>query len=524
MSHTTFAEPQTERLHGRAGTRLARVEECMVELFGRLDRVFARDAAWAPAVAAALALQFALIFYHKPWLDEWQALQIAVQSPTLAELLHNLRYEGHPPLWYLVLRCLASILGNPFLALPVAAAIFAGMTQGAILFAAPFRRLDRLMLATSELILFEFMTISRSMTMGCAFAILAIALWRRGRWSWPFIALLPLCDFLFGVISLAFVYLRWRERRLAYVPAVVWGISGVVSAWTVRPMPDIVPALGSKGLLLGTAIWASNLSTLGLPWQGIAFRPEWNSPPPLLFGGLALGAFMAVCWRETRGRRDDALLVGGMMALTWIFSLAVYPLAIRHLLLVALLLILLVWRRVAAGEAMPSVGFRSWLLVLSACGLATSVIASAMPFHNAEAAAREIDRRGLRDKDWMTFPQSSAQGISALTGILFERTGDSCVQDFVRWNHSTDKRAEQPDGLYRDLARKMKSDGRFYLVTDRYLPHRPSFVEQIAEIPAGYDGEFFGLYVVGKTLPESTAHHPRCNGPANPLPPALPRS
>ncbi|KAJ8137527.1 hypothetical protein OY671_009260, partial [Metschnikowia pulcherrima] len=212
----------------------------MVESFGRSDRVFARDAAWAPAVAAASALQFASIFYHKPWLDEWQALQIAVQSPTSAESSHNSRYEGHPPLWYSVSRCLASISGNPFSASPVAAAIFAGMTQGAILFAAPFRRLDRLMSATSELILFEFMTISRSMTMGCAFAILAIALWRRGRWSWPFIASLPSCDFSFGVISSAFVYSHWRERRSAYVPAVVWGISGVVSAWTVRPMPDIV--------------------------------------------------------------------------------------------------------------------------------------------------------------------------------------------------------------------------------------------------------------------------------------------
>ncbi|QCI92532.1 hypothetical protein [Novosphingobium sp. EMRT-2] len=496
----------------------------MVALFERLDRVFARDGAWAMAATATLALQFTLVFRHRPWLDEWQALQIAVQSPTLTELLHNLRYEGHPPLWYLVLRSLAALLGNPFLALPAAAAVFAGMTQGAILFASPFRRLDRLMLATSELVLFEFLTISRSMTMGCAFAILAISLWRRGQWSWLFIALLPLCDFLFGVISIALVYLRWREGRLAYVPAAIWGISGMVSAWTVRPMPDIVPALGSKGVLLGTAIWASNLSSLGLPWQGIAFKPEWNSPPPLLLGGLALGAFMAVCWRETRGRRDDALLIGGMMALTWAFSIAVYPLAIRHLMLIALLLIMLTWRHAAAGKGMPSIGFRSWLLLLSACGLATSTIAFAMPFHNAEAAAREIDRLGLRDKDWMTFPQSSAQGVSALTGILFERTSDSCVQDFVRWNHRTSKRTEQPDGLYRDLARKMKSDGRFYLLTDRYLPHRPSFVEQIAEIPAGYDGESFGLYVVGKALPASRAHHPRCNGPANPLPPALPRS
>jgi hypothetical protein len=52
----------------------------------------------------------ALQIWHIHWFDKWQALLIAVQSPDIAELLENLRYEGHPPLWHLLLRGIASPL------------------------------------------------------------------------------------------------------------------------------------------------------------------------------------------------------------------------------------------------------------------------------------------------------------------------------------------------------------------------------------------------------------------------------
>lgn len=50
---------------------------------------------------------------HEMWSDELQAFLIARDSNSLAELFRNLRYEGHPALWYLLLLIPAHISWNP---------------------------------------------------------------------------------------------------------------------------------------------------------------------------------------------------------------------------------------------------------------------------------------------------------------------------------------------------------------------------------------------------------------------------
>lgn len=91
------------------------------------DRVLARRTFWFASVLALFALQIALIVTHEPWLDEYQAVQLAVQSPDIGTLFDWLRYEGHPPLWYLILRGLAHCM-EPLLTLKVAALMCAAIT------------------------------------------------------------------------------------------------------------------------------------------------------------------------------------------------------------------------------------------------------------------------------------------------------------------------------------------------------------------------------------------------------------
>lgn len=60
------------------------------------------------------ALLLALITTRRVlWSDEMQAWLIARDSHSLADLFHNLRYEGHPALWYLLLYIPAHISWNP---------------------------------------------------------------------------------------------------------------------------------------------------------------------------------------------------------------------------------------------------------------------------------------------------------------------------------------------------------------------------------------------------------------------------
>ena len=47
--------------------------------------------------------------FHEPWRDEWQAWLLARDSPSLKALLYNMRYEGHPPTWHVVLFALSRV-------------------------------------------------------------------------------------------------------------------------------------------------------------------------------------------------------------------------------------------------------------------------------------------------------------------------------------------------------------------------------------------------------------------------------
>src|SRR5580692_9037029 len=63
--------------------------------------------AWAPPIESAIPvaiglLQCWLIVHHSPWRDEEQALLVARQP--LGVLFSQLHYEGHPALYYLLLK------------------------------------------------------------------------------------------------------------------------------------------------------------------------------------------------------------------------------------------------------------------------------------------------------------------------------------------------------------------------------------------------------------------------------------
>jgi hypothetical protein len=465
-----------------------------------LDQLLTRDRIWGSALVLVIVLQVSLVFLHRPWLDEWQALQLALQSPTLADLLGNLRYEGHPPLWYLILRASGELVG-PYRALPVAAAILAVATQMVIAFVCPFSRAERLLLATGTFVLFEFLTLSRSLTLGVGVLIFAMALWRH-RVVWLMIALLPMCDFLFGVLSGILIILQWRDGRLWRPGIALWLVSSVIAAWSVMPAPDMIPALEHKALLVSLADYLASIGLLALPLQWGEHGPTWNGGVPFSLGGFAGILFFIFASTQLRHDRLARVLFWGFVALTLVFSVTVYPLPSRHLMLIALLLILFTWRGAADSTIEPSAGFRVWLAIGSACGLFVAAWNFVVPFDTADAAGRAIVSRGLAEKHWMVFPDSRAQGVSALTGIAFERTEARCMQNFIHWNFHSALR--DPKRLTAYLRHEASTRGRFYLLSD--LPLSPTVPRDlllpITYVPAGYDGFDYYLFVVGPNRPE----------------------
>jgi hypothetical protein len=480
---------------------------------GPLDRLFANTTNWRIAIAAVLTLQLALIFTHRPWLDEWQALQIALQSPTLSDLFENLRYEGHPPLWYFILRGTALVV-PAFWVLPVVAAVIAFTTQITLLTRSPFSRSQRLLIACGVFMMFEYLTISRSMSLGVCLAVLATAL-RTSRWRWLAIAMLPQCDFLFGVISICLIVLSWRDRTLWLPGLLLWAATSAFAAWSIRPAPDMIPALWLSGIAIDALQYLVRLGVLLVPVQTVGNSLQWNGVLPFNLGLVCGPLFI---WFALKQVRDDGLhllLIAGLFALTFVFSISVYPLHTRHLTLITLMLILMKWRSLSDGEATNPL-FDIWLVIGAVAGILISAYNFVVPFDTAHRAARYIEGQSLMTKHWLVFPDSRAQGVSALTGIAFERLERGCGQTFIRWDYRTN--IDDWKTLERAFRMHTKMHGRAYVLSDVPFTGLPkSVAKQITYIPPGYNGQAYYISVIGPSNAEMKVSIPLCVPRQQPL-------
>lgn len=452
--------------------------------------------AWWVAAVVILLLQTTLVIVHQPWVDEWQALEIALQSPSLWALADNLHYEGHPPLWYWLLRAFGTVVPPLWVLvavqLPIALAI-----QALILFRSPFRPLERLLLATNAFVLFEWGTIARDLSAGVLLTLCAVAAKSR-RAAWIAIALLPLLGIQFGWLSIALIVLMRVDGRWWLGGALLWGACGLIAAVSVIPAADIVAAVPIQPFPMNIVLIPYRIAPLLIPIQMSDHHLQWNGslPYPLwLPAGLA---FIGLSLREASTRRLHRTIYAVTLATTCLFAGFVYPLQMRHFSLLILLLIVLKWREANDGQALRF-GARLWLGVASACGLFAAVIGLTIPFDTAASAAAAIRARGLEHEHWVAWPASHGSGVAALLGREFETPTNGCTQSFMRWNMPF---AFELPPLHGQLERIARRDGRFYLLTSLSLP-ADFDARPIAEIPAGYDGAEYRLYLYAPERPAS---------------------
>ena len=101
------------------------------------------------------------IFHHETWGDEIHSWNIAKASNTLADLIHNTRYEGHPPVWYIILWCISKFTNDPF-SFQVVHLIIACTFIYLLLFHSPFPTIVKLLIPFGYFFIFEYSVISRN--------------------------------------------------------------------------------------------------------------------------------------------------------------------------------------------------------------------------------------------------------------------------------------------------------------------------------------------------------------------------
>lgn len=102
-----------------------------------------------------------VMYYHEPWLDEAQAWLIA-RDATISELFRNVtHYEGHPPLWFLILMPFAK-LGMPFeIGLKSINFVIVIISIAIFVLKAPFNRIYRCTVPFTYFFFYQYGALSR---------------------------------------------------------------------------------------------------------------------------------------------------------------------------------------------------------------------------------------------------------------------------------------------------------------------------------------------------------------------------
>lgn len=203
------------------------------------------------AVGVVVTVSFmALVLYgtaiHEPWWDEAQAWLIARDATFNDLFAERLAYEGHPPLWYLILAVPAK-LHWPYESLQIVAALIATAAVALL------QRQTRVPLALRVLLPFTFYfayqysVVARSYVLVGALLIAVAAIYeRRHEHFWLFVALL-----------LALASASIHGTALAVALALLFG----VDQWRARNRREAVPA---SRLVLGAVLFVSVIAFLAV--------------------------------------------------------------------------------------------------------------------------------------------------------------------------------------------------------------------------------------------------------------------
>ena len=132
-------------------------------------------------VLAGLA---SVIFYtvsrHEPWADEAQAWLIARDMGWTRMVFSELRYEGHPLLWYTILWPLIHFFHMPYAAFGYLGAALGVGGIAVLIFLAPMPRFIRYLIAASFFFVYQYSVVARSYNLMPLLAFLAAHFYRRG--------------------------------------------------------------------------------------------------------------------------------------------------------------------------------------------------------------------------------------------------------------------------------------------------------------------------------------------------------
>ena len=105
-------------------------------------------------------ITFIILLFHESWRDEAQAWLIA-RDLNIIDIFRQMKYEGHPVIWYLILVPFAK-LGLPYVTVKIVSWLICNIAVWLILKKAPFNLILKILFIFSMPMIYLYPSISRS--------------------------------------------------------------------------------------------------------------------------------------------------------------------------------------------------------------------------------------------------------------------------------------------------------------------------------------------------------------------------
>ncbi len=457
------------------------------------------------------------MFHHELWRDEVQAWLLARDSASVPELLANMKYEGHPALWHLLLLPLTRIFATP-VAMQVLHLLLATATVYLFVRWAPFSRLQKVLFCFGYFPFYEYAVISRNY--GLCLLLLTVfgCLYPHRRTHFPLVAvsLALLCHahvlgiILAGALLGALVAERfWPGTRGSNPPVARLPFSAgcaLVTLGAVTALLQAMPPADAAGPEIAganpTLYEEVRQTARALVGGYLPLARNWNNPwligdrPAAVKLLFYAGVPLYLLWAAAALRRHRPALVfltlgtGTLLA----FFHFKFSGSARHHGLLYLCLVFAVWLQradsLAAGKVRPAPEASRWggilgasltlLFALHTLAAATlSVTEWRRPFSRAAAVTEHLQRHGHGDSllvGHRDFIASALLGSSVQRQIYYPQSRR--WGSYVIWNRARSAEVTEVElvAAARELPRK--EGQRVVLVLDRPL-------EAEAGLPAG---------------------------------------
>jgi tetratricopeptide (TPR) repeat protein len=298
------------------------------------DGLFARF--WyAPILVVYAVLVGYVASLHRPWFDEAQAWLIARDCDLRTMFSEVLRWEGHPALWYLILKAVI-FLHLPYEAIGLLSGGIATIGVWLLLAKSPFPKWLAASLPFTYCLCYQYAVIARSYVL-LPLLLFATAVLEDKKWQWPIrwsLCLLLIgnvCVHTFGVAcGLVLVHLlelgsRWRSldpsaKKRQAAALLIWVVGMLLVVVVLWPAKDNVAAFGvnRKLDLFYATLNAIDNATLECPMLTAAFLAAscywfWRTGVLLVYLIISLPVLGIFLWLRVFDHHH------GILFLLWLY-------------------------------------------------------------------------------------------------------------------------------------------------------------------------------------------------------------